>query len=77
MKNKNVVRKNIWQEDLERELNEHLEKGYDLRSIKTISKRSRRDGESEQPYYRVVFHRQPIETAQEQPSEEKEPVIAR
>ncbi len=77
-KNENVVRKKIWQEDLDRELTEHFAKGFDLRGIKTIRTCSRRKGELEQKYYRVVFEKRQEDIAdlQEQISE-RESVTAK
>ncbi|MBX9770228.1 MAG: hypothetical protein K2X29_02595 [Candidatus Obscuribacterales bacterium] len=58
---KKVLRKNIWQEDLDREVTEHLAKGFELHVMKTLSVRSRREGEQEQNFYRVVFKWRPEE----------------
>lgn len=71
MAKKKRLRKDIWQEDLGREMAEHFADGFDLRGIKTLSRRSRREGEPEQNYYRVFFKKKPevIESAQQQSEE--------
>ena len=56
-KNENIIRKDIWHEDLQRELEEHLANGFDLRGIKAIRNCSRREGEPEQYFYRVTFEK--------------------
>lgn len=78
-KNENVLRKKIWQEDLDRELKEYSEKGFDPKTIKTIRTCSRRKGEEEQRYYRVVFEKRQDDTADlsEQTSSERESVTAK
>jgi len=78
-KSKNIVRKDIWQEDLERELVEHLENGFDLRGVKTLRKCSRREGEPQQYFYRVIFEMTPevAEDSVQGQSEERESVGAK
>lgn len=78
-KNENVLRKKIWQEDLDSELKEYSAKGFDLRGITTIRTCRRRKGEAEQRYYRVVFERRQDDIADlsEQTSSEKESVTAK
>lgn len=77
--NKNVVRKSIWQEDLERELVEHLANGFDLRGIRTLRRASRRKGEPQQYFYRVIFEKTPEEAkdSEKSQSEERESVGAK
>lgn len=74
-----TLRRDIWQEDLDRISLELSAKGFDIRRVKTLRRGIRRGGQTEQSFYRVFFEKKADEqpTLEKQESDEREVVGTR